>query len=60
MTAPAVLDHFHKLRPTFRLSAGESLFSVDADKDNSIIVLESAAVEIDLICQAVQLFIAPA
>ena len=59
-TAAAVLNHFYELRSAFRLGAGESLFSVDADKDNGIIVLESAAVEIDLICQTVQLFIASA
>ena len=35
-------------------------FRIDADKDNGIIVLKSAAVEIDLICQTVQLFIASA
>ena len=39
-TAPAVLDHFHKLRSAFCLGAGESLFRIDADKDNGIIVLE--------------------
>lgn len=38
--APAVLDHFHKLRSAFCLGAGESLFRIDADKDNGIIVLE--------------------
>lgn len=59
-TAPAVLDHFHKLRSAFCLGAGESLFSVDADKESGVIVLESAAVEIDLICQTVQLFITSA
>ena len=56
----AVLNHFHKLRSVFRLGAGESLFSVDADKESGVIVLESAAVEIDLICQTVQLFITSA
>ena len=59
-TAAAGLDHFYELRSAFCLGAGEYLFSVDADKDNGIIVLESAAVEIDLICQTVQLFIASA